>query len=234
MTTTLKYSLALIALSATVASADWMDDYNEILQTYATPTGVKYKQLKANASDMKKLDSITKDIGKAKLPKNKQEKLAFYINAYNAWMLDVAIEKYPGIGVLHGEKDYFDKKRIVVAGKKMSFNDLENGTIRVQYKEPRIHFAVNCASESCPPLLNEVYRAKTLDTQLDTVTTNFMNSKRAFQISGKTAKVSSLFDWYKKDFGNVISYINKYSKKDIPKKSKIAYLQYDWSFNDAK
>ncbi len=224
---------ATLALCAS-AQADWMDDYSEILESYVTPSGVKYAALKKNSKDTAKLKSVTAAIAKEKTPSDNNEKLSFYINAYNAWMLDKALAKYPGKGVLEGDADFFKKKTITVAGKKMSFDHLENGIIRKQFSEPRIHFAVNCASGGCPPLISEPFRGKTLDAQLTAVTRAFINSENGVKTSGKTIRVSKIFEWYAEDFGKLIPFLNRYRKSRIPLNSKIVFKHYDWNFNEAK
>ncbi len=229
-------SLLLTASLAftSIASANWIDDYADLLKTYATPSGVKYAALKKNTSDTAKLASITSAIAKTAAPTDKNEQLAFYINAYNAWMLDKALAKYPGKGVLEGDSDFFKKNIITVSGTKMSFDHLENGIIRKKFNEPRIHFAVNCASGGCPPLIAQPFRGKTLDAQLSAVTQAFINSESGVKKSGKTVRVSKIFEWYAKDFGKLIPFLNKYSKKRIPLNSKVVFKHYDWNFNEAK
>ena len=102
--------------------------------------------------------------------------------------------------------------------------------------EPRIHFAINCASMSCPKLLNEAYTAGKINEQLDRATKEFINSDKN-DISANSPKVSSLFDWYKKDFitdktPTIAAYINQYSKTKINSGATISYKEYDWNLNE--
>ena len=101
--------------------------------------------------------------------------------------------------------------------------------------DARIHFAINCASISCPKLLNEAYTAGKINEQLDKVTREFINSDKN-DISATNAKVSSIFDWYKKDFittetPTIIDYINKYSTTKIKAGTPVTYKDYNWSLN---
>ena len=131
---------------------------------------------------------------------------------------------------------FFTGSRIVVAGEKMSFNKLEKEIIRPRFNEPRIHFALNCASRSCPPLRAEPYVAAKLDTQLDDQGRSYVNTDRGIKASGDAAQLSKIFDWYKEDFGGdagVTALLNKYRGGKGTFK-KITYQDYDWGLNEAK
>ncbi len=226
---------ALCAVSAT--AADWQAEYARLLAKYVTPRGVKYVAWKANAADMKALKTVVDGIAAEPASSAKsKEQLAFHINAYNAWILHEALEKYPTKSVKDTLFTFFLGKRIVVAGEKMSFNRLEKDIIRQRFNEPRIHFALNCASRSCPPLRAEPFTAAKLDAQLDEQTRAYLNEDRGVKISGGTAQLSKIFDWYKEDFGGdsgVRDLLAKYrsGKSDF---KKVTYQEYDWNLNDAK
>lgn len=224
--------LVITVFSSSMAHADWTDDYNSLLKKYATPQGVKYKAWKANASDVAKLHSVTNAIAKQAPSGDTNAKLAFHLNAYNAWMLRAVIDNYPMKSIRDVKTFFFKRYDIVVSGKKISFNNLEHDIIRKKYNEPRIHFALNCASESCPPLAAKAFDGKTLDRALDKLTIDFINSSRGVKVSGGDVKLSKLFDWYKKDFGNVTNYINKYRRGKI--NGSISFQSYDWSLNEAR
>ena len=102
--------------------------------------------------------------------------------------------------------------------------------------EPRIHFAINCASYSCPKLVNAAFTVANMEQELEQATKDFVNDTTRNQF-GEKAKLSEIFKWYKSDFtdnGTLLEYIAKYSNKNINIKSKIGYLDYDWSLNEAK
>ena len=101
--------------------------------------------------------------------------------------------------------------------------------------EPRIHFAINCASYSCPNLLNEAYTEKNLENQLETAAKSFINDKSKNNITANTIEISSIFDWFTGDFkkkGTLIDFLNKYSSVKINAKAKISYKEYNWNLNE--
>ena len=161
---------------------------------------------------------------------SRNEQLAYWINAYNAATLQLIVNNYPlsSIQKLDGGKPW-DVKRIKLGGKTYSLNQIENDIIRPQFKEPRIHFAVNCAAKGCPPLRNEAYTSDKLDRQLEEQTKKFINNNTFNSVSGSTLKLSPIFDWYGKDFGDVKKYIGKY--RDVPAGATITFGDYDWSLN---
>jgi hypothetical protein len=166
-----------------------------------------------------------------------KEQLAFYINAYNAWILHEALGKYPTASVKDTLFTFFTSKRIKVAGQQTSFKRLEDDIIRAKFDEPRIHVALNCASQSCPPLLSEPFQAEKLDAQLEKLARGFVNSDRGVKVSadGKAAELSQIFEWYKDDFkGGPVEFINKRRSKPLPQDVKISYRKYDWSLNEAR
>lgn len=162
-----------------------------------------------------------------------QELLAYYINVYNAYTVDLILENYP-VASIKDINGPWTKGIVKVGDKELSLGGIENGILR-KMNEPRIHFAINCASFSCPKLLNEAYTAAQINEQLDRVTRQFIEGNKN-DISGGDPKLSSIFDWYKKDFivdgkQDVIGYINKYSEVKINPGATLDYLEYDWSLN---
>lgn len=206
--------------------------WDTFLKKYVSATGdVDYKSIKANR---KEFDAITKTFSATSvLPSwSKSDQLVFWINAYNAFTIDLIVNNYPlkSIQGLDGGKPW-DVKRINIGGKKYSLNNIENDIIRPQFKDARIHFAVNCAAKSCPPILNGAFFGKTLDTQLDEVTKKFINNKKYQTITLTNITLSKIFDWYGADFGDIVTFINKYSNVKVNKSATIAYKDYDWALN---
>lgn len=223
-------------VAATVASPPM---FAELLQKYVTPAGVRYAAWHGNADDLKKLAEVTNFYATTTPPTgSKAEALAWYLNAYNAWILHNILAKYPTKGPLDGEALFFHANRIVISGQKTSFNDLEQKVIRPTFKEPRVHFSLNCASASCPPLNARPFEAGALDADLDRLARAFIKGK-AIQIAegGKTVRLSKIFDWYAEDFGGkdkVIEYVNGYRGSILPDAPKIQFMDYDWSLNETK
>lgn len=230
--------LLAIPVSFLNAAVSWQDDYAALLKKYATSSGVRYAELKANASDLAALQRVVDGIAAAPASNaNTPEQLAFHLNAYNAWILHEALKKYPTKKVPDALFTFFTGKRITVAGETMSFNRLEKEIIRPRFNEPRIHFALNCASRSCPPLSNRPFAANDLDRHLDAITRSFINSPNGVRPTKGGAEVSMIFDWYKEDFasaGGVVAFINKYRASPLPQDARLSYQKYDWSINEAK
>lgn len=163
-----------------------------------------------------------------------QELLAYYINLYNAGTVNLIVENYP-IKSIKDINRPWTKVRVQVGDKKLSLDAIENGILR-KMNEPRIHFAINCASISCPKLMTEAYTANKINEQLERATKEFINSDKN-EISPSALKLSSIFDWYKKDFKinkktDVIGFINQYSNIKIYPSAKISYKNYDWNLNE--
>jgi hypothetical protein len=236
MKTAARSALVLLAL-ASVSSADWQDSYGALLKKYVTPSGVRYSAWKNNSADLQALRGVVDGIASAPKPAGKSpEALAFYLNAYNAWILNEALAKYPTKSVKDPLFIFFMRKGITVAGEKTSFSKLEKEIIIPRFNEPRIHMALNCASRSCPPLLNEPYNGAKLEAQLDAQSRLFVNSEPGVRPIAGGAEVSSIFNWYKEDFGGpagVLKFINRYRSVPLPANAKITFQKYDWGLNEA-
>ncbi|MCB0663353.1 MAG: DUF547 domain-containing protein, partial [Saprospiraceae bacterium] len=131
----------------------------------------------------------------------------------------------------------WDIKFIKIQGKEYDLNNIEHSILRKDFKDARIHAAVNCASYSCPVLRNEAFVASKLDAQLDDSMRKFVNDTRRNRISENDPKLSSIFKWFSGDFkddaGSVRAFVNKYAKTKIKDGANIDYLEYDWRLNDA-
>jgi hypothetical protein len=233
--------VAFCVVCATSSHAqNWMEPYNRLLGKYVTSGGVKYAEWKNNPADMQAIQAVVDGIAKESVSGlDKRQQLAFYINAYNAWILHEALGKYPTKSVKDALFTFFTGKRIKVAGQEMSFNALEKDTIRSKFSEPRVHFALNCASRSCPPLNREAFSSAKLEEQLEKLAKGYVNSEKGVRFSdeSKTAELSKIFDWYKDDFraeGGPLPFINKRRATPIPNDAKISYQDYDWGLNEAK
>ncbi|MFN8243726.1 MAG: DUF547 domain-containing protein [Ferruginibacter sp.] len=206
--------------------------YNSLLQKYVSAAGkVNYKGLKKEKAV---LEGYLQELSKSVPDKtwNKNASLAYWINAYNAFTIKLILDNYPvsSITKLHNGKPW-DVKWILLGGKTYSLNNIENDIIRPQYNDPRIHFAVNCAAVSCPPLSNTAFTESNINSLLTSRATSFINSA-ANELSASKIKLSKIFEWYKTDFGNTILFINKYSKTKINDNAIIEYKDYDWNLNE--
>jgi len=163
-----------------------------------------------------------------------QEQLAYYINLYNARTVYLILENYP-VKSIKDIPGAWTRDIVRIGQKEISLGGLEHSILR-KMNEPRIHFAINCASGSCPKLWNEAYTAEKLNFQLDRATRDFINSTKHNSISPEKMELSRIFKWYRDDFidGNLIEYIKKYSSVPIKANTKIRYKDYDWSLNGTR
>ena len=244
-----KKTILLLFAAMTLAShgqteapaSSWIDRYDSLVKKYVSLAGVNYKKWKADAADMKQLGDVMEAIGQEVLTgKSREERLAFYLNAYNAHILQRILQDYPtdgpGGGGLFGRNRFFKAKILGVAGQITSFDLLENEIIRPQFEEPRIHFALNCASASCPPLHPQAFRAATLDATLTALTKAFVtsNPEGVKNVGWKKVSVSKIFDWYGDDFeaaGGVLSFINQYRDAKLSADTQVSFHAYSWVLN---
>ena len=215
--------------------------YAELLNKYAKDGVVDYAGFKTDEGKLDAYLKVLEGIDPEALPRNEQ--FAFYINAYNAWTIKLVLSGYPGINSIKDLGGLFTspwKKKICrINGKVITLDDIEHGILRPRFKDPRIHFAINCASKGCPPLLSEPFRGAVLDRQLDRVTRDFLNDPERNRLDGNTLYVSRIFKWFKEDFkDDIVGFFLKYAEGALKERSKagtdavdIEYLDYDWTLN---
>ncbi|MEY3368504.1 MAG: hypothetical protein RI973_1659 [Bacteroidota bacterium] len=207
--------------------------WDALLRKYVNSKGqINYKGLK---KEQQKLQSYLSLLQNAPPQGNwsRAEKMTYWINAYNAFTVKLILDNYPLTSIMKLDNGKtWDVKRIRIGNVNYSLNDIEHEQIRKQFKDARIHFAVNCAAKSCPPLLNRAWTATNLEADLENQTRAFVNDPRANQISAKQASLSKIFEWYATDFGNLTDFLNRYSKVKISGKTSIRYMEYDWSLNE--
>ena len=164
---------------------------------------------------------------------SRNEKLAYWINLYNAATVRLIVQNYPlkSITNINGGKPW-DKKVVKIGSKQYTLNQIENDIIRPRFKEPRIHFAVNCAAKSCPKLMNSAFTADKLNYQLSKQAKAFINGAKN-EISANKIVISKIFEWYSEDFTpSVIDFINKYSTTKIDASATVEYKEYNWDLNN--
>nr|WP_297789688.1 DUF547 domain-containing protein [uncultured Allomuricauda sp.] len=201
-----------------------------LLQRYVDDTGrVDYKGFSKDKQVLEGYLRILKENQPVR-DWNKNEKLSYYINLYNAYTVLLILDNYP-IESIKKIRGPWDQRLIPLNGELISLGDLEHQILR-KMGEPRIHFAINCASASCPKLSNKPYLPNTLDQQLDRAAHEFINSERN-HIEGDHLQLSKIFKWYKNDFfnGNIRNYINGFTTTPISQNAKVDYLEYDWNLN---
>ncbi len=218
---------------------------DEILRRYVSEKGwIDYRGLKDDPQQLQEyLDLLSNNHPNDSWSRNEQ--LAYWINAYNAFTLSLIIEKYP----VESIKDIgswiqipfvntpWDIKFIEIGDKTYDLNNIEHDILRSEFEEPRIHFAIVCASYSCPRLSRQAYTAKNLDAQLNAAARDFLNDPGKNIIDAIKPRVSKIFSWFGGDFKKKTSlreYINQYADVKIKSEAKISFLEYDWRLNDQK
>jgi hypothetical protein len=236
--------LSTIVLFAFVQSPpiDLHKEWSELLKKHVTPSGkVNYKGF---IKDSEKLNSYLRKLEKnpPKSDWKKNDIMAYWINAYNAYTVRLICDNYPvkSIKEIGGKIPFvnstWDIKFITIDGEEMDLNNIEHGKLRKQYKDARVHFALVCASKSCPILRNEAYIGSKLDAQLKDQAENFLKDTFRNKVDKTNPKLSKIFDWYGMDFKSkdmtLIQYVNQYSPVKIDEKAKVEYLDYDWGLNE--
>ncbi len=215
--------------------------YGEFLKKYVKDGIVDYKGLKNNERRLDFYLDILEKTDTNMLSRNDQ--FSFYINVYNAWTLKLILGGYPGLKSIKDLGGVFKspwKKSICrLDGDVFSLDHIEHMILRPRYKDPRVHFSINCASKGCPPLRSEPFSGISLDGKLEESAVGFINNSSYNYLKGDTLYVSKIFEWFGGDFNNdIIGYVKKYAKGDLKKaldkkenKIKVKYLDYDWSLN---
>jgi len=230
--------LLLLFIGSARADEPWTGRYAALLQEYSGPKGVDYRRWHSNQEDRNALAAIVGEIARSgPTDKSREGRIAYYSNVYNILVLHGVLEAYPikSVTEIASFFGFFTQSRFVVDGEKVSLNKIEKDWLLKKFKEPRIHFIVNCASVSCPPLPPEPLRGSTLEAQMDAATSRFLNGNpEALRLAGNTVYLSKIFDWYKKDFekaGGAVAFINRYRNQKIPSDVRVKYLEYDWALN---
>ena len=244
---------SLLATAASAAPPDYTVWQDLLAKHYDPARGMNYKALKAN--DKATLDRLRQSLAqvdvKALSPK---DQLAYWINLYNVSTVAVVVDSYPVESIRDISTDpvvrlnVFKKDSVKTKQGAMSLNDVENEKIREGFKDPRIHFAINCAAKSCPSIRPEPYVGERLDQQLDDQARRFLNGPLGVRLEkdgdGLTLHVTKILDWFKDDFekwgGGRVAFVRKYLPADKQKqldaargKVDLDFDDYDWKLNDA-
>ncbi len=219
--------------------------WNALLKKHVNDKGmVDYKAMIADSVALNKyLDMLSVNVPDEDVWTD-AAKLAYWINAYNAFTVKLIIKNYPvkSIKDIAGGIPFvntpWDVKFIEIGDETYDLNNIEHGIIRKEFNEERIHFALVCAAISCPRLRNEAYTAEKLNDQLNDQARTFFNDSSKNKISQDNASVSPLLKWYGGDFKDkapgLREYVNQYSKVQINEGVDIEFTDYDWSLNEQK
>ena len=176
---------------------------------------------------------------------SREAKLSYWINAYNAFTVKLIADNYPVKGIrelgpilsIPAINTVWHKKFFKIGGMDFNLDRIEHQILRKEFNEPRIHFAIVCASISCPKLLNQAYVAERIDEQLTDQTRDFLADTSRNIISPNKVELSKIFSWFKGDFTkktSLIQFLNKFSPLIIDPEASISYLKYNWGLNDQK
>ncbi len=236
-------SSILLVISAFAQKAPSHQQWDNVLKKYVNNYGlVNYRALQKDPAE---LNSYLKTLSNNPPQDNwsADEQKAYWINAYNAFTVSLILQHYPVksikdiAGKIYKINTPWDIKFITIGGRKYDLNNIEHGILRKKFNDPRIHFALVCASISCPRLRIEAYTAANLNAQLEDAGRSFLNDKSKNNISTARADLSKYFSWYKGDFtnnGSLPDFINMYSQTKINSNTKITSLDYNWSLNEQK
>jgi len=228
-----------------IASTETLVDnslYGKLLKKYVRDGKVDYAGFKTGEAKLDRYLKILESVDPEKL--SRDEQFAFYANAYNAWTIKLILSGYPGVTSIKDLgsliKSPWKKKIVRIDGEVISLDHVEHEILRPRYKDPRVHFAINCAAKSCPPLRPEPFSGNILDRQLDDSTRSFINDPQRYRLEDNELYVSRIFKWFSEDFNDdVFGFFLKYTtgnlKKELEAKSErinVKYLQYDWSLNE--
>ena len=220
------------------------EQWHQLLQKHVNEQGqVDYSGFKADRSQLTEYLNLLSNQAPDDANWSENEKLAYWINAYNAYTVELILQHHP----LESIKDIgskiqipfinspWDIKFIEIAGEKYDLNNIEHNILRKLFDEPRIHFAIVCASISCPNLRNEAYTGANVQQYLQEDAERFINDSSKNQLGTDEVQLSKIFNWFKGDFtdqGSLIDFLNQYSKTQISPKAKVKHLDYDWGLNE--
>lgn len=175
------------------------------------------------------------------------EQFAYWANLYNAATVEVILEEYPVESIRKIGGSLFSPgpwrdPAVEVAGRELSLDNIEHGILRAIWGDPRVHYAVNCASIGCPNLGTRAFRGEGLDAALDSLARDYVNHPRGAQVRNGRLHVSSIYDWFQIDFGGddkgVIAHLRKYAKPELAAAlegiTRVSDDSYDWSLNDVE
>jgi hypothetical protein len=242
-------------------------DFDRFLQRHVSESGtIDYALARDDSADLDRyvawLVEVSPD-NRAELFPRREDQLAYWINAYNAWVIRKVLDHYPISSVkdvqppgyfffLPRVAGFFVFEEITLGGDRMSLRALENGIVRKRFAEPRIHFALNCASIGCPRLPSRAFGSEELEKELERETRRFLSDSEKLRIDtdARMIEVSSIFDWYEDDFKqwmkrlhpNAPATLQGYLAASLPERQAellracddcpIEFIDYDWGLND--
>lgn len=213
------------------------DALNGVMAKYVNDQGkVDYKGLKADRTDLERFIVAVATASPHQSPElfpSEAERLTYWINGYNAYVLYAVTERPQMKSVNDDVKDFFYFTKYRFGNEEISLYSLENDIVRKEFKEPRIHFALNCASGGCPELPAEAFMPERLEEQLSREAKEFCTNEKKVRVAGGTVEMSQIFEWYGDDFkasGGPVEFCRRWGRDDLPS-GEVKFIPYDWSLN---
>ena len=218
--------------------------WDQLVKAHVKPSGlVDYKGFIKDKAKLEQYLKLISENAPDRKTWSKNQQLAYWINAYNAFTVKLIVDNYPTQSIrdlgpklkIPLIKDVWHYKFFKIGGVESSLDEIEHSILRKEFDEPRIHFAINCASVSCPPLLNEAFMAEKLESQLQKVAVAFINDPTRNKITPEKVQISAIFSWFQGDFtkkGSLIDFLNQYAKVKIKSNAKVSHLDYNWNLNE--
>lgn len=215
--------------------------YAELLSKHVKGNRVNYDGFKADEARLDQYLAVLSATDPDTLTRNHQ--FAFYINAYNAFTIKLILTRYPDINSIKEIGSFFSnawsKEFIPLNGHTVSLDYIEHEVLRPRFKDPRVHFAINCAAKGCPPLFARPFEGDLLEIQLTERAKAFINDPRSTYVKNNTIYLSKIFSWFEEDFNdNPLLFVRQYAEGKLSKAIaaagpdiKISYLHYDWTLN---
>ncbi len=234
--------------TATIDHSAW----NKLLSAYVKPgrDGVaRFDYRRVSASDRQALDAYLADLSATRIGTfNRAEQFAYWVNLYNALTVKVILDHFPvdsirdidiSSGVLSDGP--WGAELISVEGQRLTLNDIEHRILRPIWRDPRIHYAVNCASIGCPDLQRQAFTGANHQRLMDSAARTYINHPRGVTVDANGVTVSSIYAWFEEDFGNsdrtVLEHLRRYANRDLAAKlegkTTIDGYRYDWALNGA-
>jgi Protein of unknown function, DUF547 len=247
-------SMTIVSITSGVTTpadaSPTLDTFDRLLRTYVSAGGdglnrVAYAAWKANAADKAALDQVVSGLASTAVSRlSKPQQFAHWANLYNALTVQVVLSRFPVRSIRDIKSNPLQlgpwkDKRVTVEGRSLSLDDIEHTILRKQWNDPRVHYAVNCASIGCPNLQRKSWNTASLEADLDSAARAFINSPRGVRVVRPgQVRVSSIYQWFKVDFGGndagVLAHLRQYAAPALARdlaSARIIGHDYDWAIN---
>lgn len=247
----LVFAIAILAGTVPTAAQDHAD-LTALLTRYVQPRsdgvdGVDYDRWRDHTEDRKALEDYVVRLEATPVSTlGDADRFAFWANLYNAVTVRLILDENPKKSIREIRPHSFafgpwGAKRVTVEGERLSLDNIEHDILRARFGDPRIHYALNCASVGCPNIRTEAWESATLEADLDAAARAYINHPRGATVTDRGLRISKIYKWYREDFGDsdegVIAHLLQYADDDlrqaIEARPRIRGHEYDWDLNEA-